>query len=525
MGLKFIKAILVMLIVTSSAFSQKKLLQAIKAEDTIALQKLVKGKKLYKEYGYYKRVPMMLACMEGNIKSVKFLLNQGYDVNYQNSNFKLTALQYAIVNKHNDITKLLLEHKANPNIKGTGGTSPFLIASKYGDVETIKMLLENGADINSEDESGHTALIKAIKRGKTEITDYLLSKEQDFEHEDKEQWTPLMYACRYSNAATVEKMLGKGASVSKKNKEGHSPLALAVHSVQEFYNERLLITWNTQTQKWDYYVLNLFKYFNKEVKELMESLKSNYGVEPFEFKGSDEYGYAYWLYNTGGKKHEFEVWVENAQKIVNADNIKKIELLLRKGADVNAKAVNGNTPLLDAVNLCQNQMIKVLLDNKADAAIANNEGISPQSLAAFTGNSQLLNMAGRSTTTNYVKATRIPPKDKCLIYISRSKTFKSSITPYKLVYVNSEYVADINPGEYFTIEVDPGIFTLFVSAPAYIVNAQAGSIICLSWDKYLNKIKPIEMLPYIKENRLTNNYRLVRKISGGIKVQKILNEN
>lgn len=520
---KCINAVFVMLIITSSLYSQKKLRSAIMAEDTIALQKLVKGTKLYKEYGSYKQTPMLIACIKGKAKVVKFLLNQGYDVNFQNSKYGETALHNAIEFEKKEVTKLLLKHKADPNIKDNKGKTPFMIASGYPDLEVIKMLVDNGANISEKDPLGRSALMKAIEEGKIEIIEFFLNNEQNFDDEDNEKWTPLMYACRYSTATIVEKIINKGADITKKNKDGQTALALAVNSSNDFFGVKFLSSWGTASQKWDSYLQFSMKRFNKVIIDLIKSLKMKYDIEPFKFTGNNEFGYMYWLYKNNGKKHEFEIWLKNAQEVVDADNSKKIELLLQKGALVDSKTENGKTPLLASVSLCQNKICKLLVENKADPSISNKDGISPYKLALFTGNDELLkNLESFSEANKKVyNSYRHPSKGKCLIYISRDKTFKSSITPYKLVYANYEYVADINPGEYITIEVDPGIFTIFVSAVTYYVNAQAGSVVCLSWGELLKSLEPIDILPKLQNKKNSGNYRMVRKPSGGHMVRKI----
>ena len=57
-----------------------------------------------------------------------------------------------------------------------------------------------------------------------------------------------------------------------------------------------------------------------------------------------------------------------------------LELLITKGADVNARANNGSTPLHDAIMFLPEECIKYLISKGADPDIANNEGKTPRSL-------------------------------------------------------------------------------------------------------------------------------------------------
>ena len=61
----------------------------------------------------------------------------------------LTALFWA-VREDFEITKLLLENDANPNIKNNNGFSPLMFALSSKDPEIVKILLSCGADIEAK---------------------------------------------------------------------------------------------------------------------------------------------------------------------------------------------------------------------------------------------------------------------------------------------------------------------------------------------------------------------------------------
>lgn len=49
------------------------------------------------------------------------------------------------------VIKLLLEHKADPNIEGLGGETPLLFAASQGQSNIVDQLLNHGANINHTD--------------------------------------------------------------------------------------------------------------------------------------------------------------------------------------------------------------------------------------------------------------------------------------------------------------------------------------------------------------------------------------
>jgi ankyrin repeat protein len=106
---------------------------------------------------------LALAAREGDLESVKALVEGGADVN-QKTNYGWTAVLTATNNKNYVIGKYLLEHGADPNIANNGGWRPLYLATdnrniEGGDypvrpadmdhLEFIKQLIAHGADVNA----------------------------------------------------------------------------------------------------------------------------------------------------------------------------------------------------------------------------------------------------------------------------------------------------------------------------------------------------------------------------------------
>jgi len=72
---------------------------------------------------------------------------------------KLTLLHVAVGNKNEQAVKLLLQFKANPNIKSfPSGTTPLHIASQWCLPKIVEMLLKSGADPVANDNNGKNPL-------------------------------------------------------------------------------------------------------------------------------------------------------------------------------------------------------------------------------------------------------------------------------------------------------------------------------------------------------------------------------
>lgn len=92
------------------------------------------------------------AAANGNIVTVKALLDQGTDVNEKGGGGLLndgTALGVASLAGHFDVVKLLLDRGANVNkSSGNMGWTALSRAAYQGHTDTVKLLIDRGADIN-----------------------------------------------------------------------------------------------------------------------------------------------------------------------------------------------------------------------------------------------------------------------------------------------------------------------------------------------------------------------------------------
>jgi ankyrin repeat protein len=101
------------------------------------------------------------------------------------------------------LMKLLLEYGANPNITTANHTTPLMAAAGLGwtdisslggedaAIEAIKLCLEHGADINAFNDLGETALHGAAQRGADKIVRFLASQGATLEAKNRRGRTPL----------------------------------------------------------------------------------------------------------------------------------------------------------------------------------------------------------------------------------------------------------------------------------------------------------------------------------------------
>ncbi len=95
------------------------------------------------------------------------------------------------------------------------------------ELKVVELLLAGGADVKLTDQSGFTALHCAAMRPEPEFTQALLGKGADVLAQSRIGDTPLHFAVRLGSPATVELLLEKGAKVGKRDRFGNTPLFFA----------------------------------------------------------------------------------------------------------------------------------------------------------------------------------------------------------------------------------------------------------------------------------------------------------
>jgi hypothetical protein len=118
-------------------------------------------------------IPIIVAARDGEIDTVRDLIEKGTDVNAVTED-AWTALMLAAQNGHTDTVKVLLDAGADVNAANKDGWTPLMVATPRGDAKLTKELLDAGADVNATMKNGGTALIVAAVHGHTDIAKMFL---------------------------------------------------------------------------------------------------------------------------------------------------------------------------------------------------------------------------------------------------------------------------------------------------------------------------------------------------------------
>lgn len=137
--------------------------------------------------------PLVTCAHTGNSEAVKSLLSHGADPNVKESQQGHTPLMRAIAGKHSEVTRILVGGGADVRARSTGGFTALLFASQQGDIESARVLLSAGADIDETTPENGTALVVAAASGHEAFAIFLVENGADPNAADAYGVTALHY--------------------------------------------------------------------------------------------------------------------------------------------------------------------------------------------------------------------------------------------------------------------------------------------------------------------------------------------
>lgn len=258
------------------------------------------------------------AATRGFPNIIEQLLKKNAYVNMKNST-GWTALHAAIQSPSSfAVTNLLLDAKADANVKNDYGSTPVVLAAQTGRTNVIRLLLKAGADPKVTNRSGSTSLHRAAAAGHLDTVKVLVEEgKADCNGAKDDGSTPLYMAALYGHTSTVKYLIGITKNIDSQGPESASPLA-AASMVEEANKDGYLST-----------------------AKLLIS------------KGADVNSY-------GGYFHSA------LQTAIHFGSLEMVQLLLRNNADANAIGGRYGTALNAAIENERLDIMEVLLDNKTN---------------------------------------------------------------------------------------------------------------------------------------------------------------
>lgn len=142
--------------------------------------------------------PLMNCARTGATQAATALLSAGAYVDAAESNYGQTALMWAAAGGYSDVTRLLIDNKADISARtiatadklphscnvcswkpSIGGFTPLLFAARSGDISSVRMFMEAGADPNEGTAEHGNSLVIASAGGHVDLALFLLQMGAD----------------------------------------------------------------------------------------------------------------------------------------------------------------------------------------------------------------------------------------------------------------------------------------------------------------------------------------------------------
>jgi len=196
--------------------------------------------------------PIHTAAREGDVDTVRELLDQGEDINRNSRNG--APLHVAILADRQEVVEFLIANDADVNALSYTFGMPLHVAALKGSAVITSLLIANGADVTARDELGLTPLHLAAERGRLGVAELLINAGADVNATANERETPLhmaginqetdITALLVANGASpppVEPVSGLLAKVAADEAEGALAQCSACHDLQKDQRRKVTI--------------------------------------------------------------------------------------------------------------------------------------------------------------------------------------------------------------------------------------------------------------------------------------------
>nr|XP_042910521.1 serine/threonine-protein phosphatase 6 regulatory ankyrin repeat subunit B-like [Parasteatoda tepidariorum] len=203
------------------------------------------NEKILTERGFQNRTSLHYAVETGQAEMVKFLIENGLNVN-ESSDYGRRPIHLAAKFGFDDVLKVLLDNGAQYDcVDDIFHNTPLLLtvnegikkmlqmikelflAVKCNNISNLKSLIEKGACINAKDLKDATLLHYAAWKGYANIIQILLENGGEPNARGKNDATPLHYASKYGKLEAAKTLLENGAIYNVMTADRKTPLGLA----------------------------------------------------------------------------------------------------------------------------------------------------------------------------------------------------------------------------------------------------------------------------------------------------------
>lgn len=320
-----------------------------------------------------------IAVKYDQLDIAKILLDKKADTQIKNDRGR-TPLHIAVDRGNKDMIVLLLNYGADTTLLDKLSLTPFHIACSRKNVECVQLFLSIGVNVNAETEIGETSLHLACAVGNVQIVQLLLKSNILNDAKSVDGSTPLHIAVENGHKEIVELLITSGADAQIVNKDGKNALELAVEHQHAEIVERLL--WynhdsdNASNRKC--FLKALLQYDRHGQRVFDSFLKYKFSIKAEDANKNE-------ILFTAVKKGYYLIVEDIINYDVDLNNIQEngdpllhvaskngqhdiVNLLLKHGADLHAKNCNGETVMLCAVQNNDAELVETFIRHGVDIA-------------------------------------------------------------------------------------------------------------------------------------------------------------
>ncbi|KAK5659588.1 hypothetical protein OQA88_790 [Cercophora sp. LCS_1] len=336
---------------------------------------------------------LALAAKNGRKAVVKLLLDRGAEIELGENELPSsmfnrdriqTPLWLAAEAGHQAVVELLLNRGAAIEAAGRGGRTPLMVAAERGHEATVRLLLSRGA---ASEAHGLGLLQRAAHNGHEHIVRLLLDMDAEIEAKDKKGQTPLLTAADAGRKGIVKLLLDRGVSVEATNNYGQTPLHLAASKGNQIFRAFLILDLlgGPGTEEKDEH---------GRARHYVNALQILWGKEAIVALLLDR-GAAVEAKDKAGRTPLLE-----AAELGKTDDMAMFKSFLRRSAVVQeAKDESDREALLEARPRMGREedyrgktTVEMLLDRGADIEAQDNDGRTPWVLAKETENEDIADL-------------------------------------------------------------------------------------------------------------------------------------
>ncbi|MHC4212186.1 MAG: ankyrin repeat domain-containing protein [Planctomycetota bacterium] len=312
--------------------------------------------------------------------------NAGVVKQFVGAPVKIPDLHKAILEGDPAKVRQLIENGTDVDTKDKLGWTATYWALSAGQNKVFSYLLNKGADVTAKTIDGRTLLHQASKAGLIEFVKQLIAKGADISVKDKGGETPLQHAASHGHKEVVKLLVAKGADVNVAAKNGTHPLGDAALAGHEDV-VKLLIASGADVNL-SAKIHNLTMYRGTALHAAAYSGHSTI-VDLLIAKGADVN-----INATNGTPLHLAA---RARLKVKDDTCTEIVgKLLAKGADVNAKdSRQGDTPLHNAARRGRCKAAELLIRAGADVNAKSKVGLTPLWYAKEKDHTETIDLLSR----------------------------------------------------------------------------------------------------------------------------------